>query len=513
MIDDKNFDLGHIPADMFEFAHKAERLHDAKFETKARGYFADALLRFKKNRASVIGAWIILALFVFSILAPLLSPYKITDRDKYYINYPPFVRGIADLGIGLMDGAATHESQNEVAMAQWKAVAQETGMDPVLRILGSTETVSQYRGKEKTATTYKIETNKYYEQGMIFRVLSFAEFENIQAFQDETGIQVIYPYVESADVMGITSPNVWYQVLDNKGTPKYDAEGNFIPAYSSNADKEGAAYHSRRIEGDDGTWIYSIKKSGAVQCRVCYYNFYTYMNGHEPMYIMGTNSMGMDLFSAIGIGSRFSLIFALVVSIINLTIGAIYGSIQGYYGGVVDLAMDRFADILSGVPFMVVTVLFQLHLAQKVGIVSSFLLAYVVTGWIGMAALTRKQFYRFKGQEFVLAARTLGASDWRLMFKHIFPNALGTIITSCALVIPSVVRSETTLTYLGIVNIQDFAGTSLGTLMSQGQTSMTSSPHAMFFPALYFALLLISFNLFGNGLRDAFNPSMRGVDD
>ena len=112
-----------------------------------------------------------------------------------------------------------------------------------------------------------------------------------------------------------------------------------------------------------------------------------------------------------------------------------------------------------------------------------------------------------------MAARTLGASDWRLMFKHIFPNSLGTIVTSCALVIPSVISSETSLTYLGIVNISAFAGTSIGTLLSQGQTSISSSPHAMFFPALYFALLLIAFNLFGNGLRDAFNPSTRGVED
>ena len=128
-------------------------------------------------------------------------------------------------------------------------------------------------------------------------------------------------------------------------------------------------------------------------------------------------------------------------------------------------------------------------------------------------ALTRKQFYRFKSQEFVLAARTLGASDWRLMFKHVFPNSLGTIVTSCALVIPGVISSETTLTYLGIINLSDTFGTTIGTLTAQGQTAMTSAPHAMFFPALFISLLLISFNLFGNGLRDAFNPSTRGVED
>jgi oligopeptide transport system permease protein len=130
-----------------------------------------------------------------------------------------------------------------------------------------------------------------------------------------------------------------------------------------------------------------------------------------------------------------------------------------------------------------------------------------------MAALTRKQFYRFKSQEFVMAARTLGASDFRLMFKHIFPNGLGTIITSCALIIPSMISSETNMTYLGIVDLNSYVGTTVGTLLSQGQANMTTAPHAMFWPSVYFALLMISFNLFGNGLRDAFNPSTRGAED
>lgn len=223
--------------------------------------------------------------------------------------------------------------------------------------------------------------------------------------------------------------------------------------------------------------------------------------------------MGQDLFCGIGIGARFSLIFAIIVSVINLTIGAIYGAVQGYYGGKIDLYMDRISDILSGIPFVVVITLFQLHLSQKVGIVPSFLFAFVLTGWIGMAALTRKQFYRFKSQEFVMAARTLGASDGRLMFKHIFPNAIGTIITSCALVIPNVIRSETTITYLGIVDLSSFAGTTIGTLLSQGNAAVTTAPHTLLWPSLFLSLLMISFNLFGNGLRDAFNPTTRGEDD
>lgn len=112
-----------------------------------------------------------------------------------------------------------------------------------------------------------------------------------------------------------------------------------------------------------------------------------------------------------------------------------------------------------------------------------------------------------------MAARTLGASDRRLIFKHIFPNSLGTMVTSCALVIPGVISSETSLTYLGIINLSKVAGASIGELMELGQSAMESAPHAMLFPALFISLLLISFNLFGNGLRDAFNPSTRGVED
>ena len=168
-------------------------------------------------------------------------------------------------------------------------------------------------------------------------------------------------------------------------------------------------------------------------------------------------------------------------------------------------------DSLLGVGLVIT--LFQLHLAQKWGVVPSLLFAFVLTGWISMAALTRKQFYRFKGQEFVMAARTLGASDFRLMFKHIFPNAIGTIITSCALVIPSVIRSETTISYLGIVDLSAFAGTTIGTLLSQGNSAVTSAPHTLLWPSIFLSLLMISFNLFGNGLRDAFNPTTRGEDD
>ena len=136
----------------------------------------------------------------------------------------------------------------------------------------------------------------------------------------------------------------------------------------------------------------------------------------------------------------------------------------------------------------------------------------MLTGWISTAYRVRTQFYRFKHQEYVLAARTLGAKDLRLMAKHIFPNTLGTIITSSALAIPSTILSESMLSYLGIVNLGSAGGTSLGTLLADAESRWIQFPHLMLYPALVISLLMICFNLFGNGLRDAFNPALRGVE-
>ena len=509
----KNNNFEHIPQEQFQFVQMDERLHDQKLETKSRSFFQDAILRFSKNKSSVIAAWILLFLILFSFISPLVSPYDLSDRDKLYVNFPSYVPAVAELGWGIMDGSIVHGSQNEAAVNFWKGIAQETGLDPVIGVVNTYTTQVKYRGKMVDRYTYDLKVNRYLEKGVIYKTLNYQQFADLQKWQDETGIQVIYPWVEPSAINDINdNANLWY-ACDAKGTAKLDREGNFVPVYSTRKEIEGAPYTSKRIAGDDGSYIYSFAVSGAVRVRVCYYNYYTYLNGNEPTYIFGTTSLGQDLFSAIGIGARFSLIFAIIVSAINLSIGAVYGAVQGYYGGYIDMILDRISDILSGVPMVVVTTLFQLHLAQKVGAIGAFLFAFVLTGWIGMAALTRKQFYRFKSQEFVMAARTLGASDWRLMFKHIFPNGLGTIITSCALVIPGVIRSETTLTYLGIVDLESFAGATIGTLLNQGNAAVTTAPHALLWPSLFLGLLMIAFNLFGNGLRDAFNPSTRGVED
>ena len=166
--------------------------------------------------------------------------------------------------------------------------------------------------------------------------------------------------------------------------------------------------------------------------------------------------------------------------------------------------MERFTDILSGVPWIVVMTLTIIHLGSTF---FTFALALCLTGWIGTSHTTRTQFYRFRGREYVLASRTLGASHGRLIARHILPNAMGTIITSAVLMVPSIIFSEATISYLGL-GFKNLA--SLGVILSDNQVELTNHPYLLIFPAIIIALLMISFNLFGNGLRDAVNPSLKG---
>ncbi len=241
-----------------------------------------------------------------------------------------------------------------------------------------------------------------------------------------------------------------------------------------------------------------------VKCVVLKYKLDPYNLDKMPTFLLGTDKSGRDMFIYVFEGLRTSLLLGIVTSAICFLFGLLWGSISGYFGGTVDLAMERFTDILSGVPWIVVMTLTIIHLGSTF---FTFALALCLTGWIGTSHITRTQFYRFRGREYVLASRTLGASHARLIAKHILPNAIGTIITSAVLMVPSIIFSEATISYLGL-GFKNLA--SLGVILSDNQVELTNHPYLLIFPAIIIALLMISFNLFGNGLRDAVNPSLKG---
>ena len=198
---------------------------------------------------------------------------------------------------------------------------------------------------------------------------------------------------------------------------------------------------------------------------------------------------------------------AVSVIIINTVVGLSVGAIAGYYGGAIDLMMDRFVEIVSSIPFLSVLTLLTLRYGTELWVI---IFAFTFTGWIVSYRTGRMQFYRFKNREYVFAARTLGASDKRIMFKHIFPNTLGLIVTGLALAVPQFVFTEASFAFLGIIEYAN--ATSIGMLIQRGQQTMQIHPHLLIYPSIYIAILMIAFNLFGNGLRDAFNPSLRGVE-
>ena len=223
---DNNFE--HIPQEKFRFVQMDERLHDKKLETKARSFFQDAMLRFSKNKSSVVAAWILLFLILFSLIAPLVSPYTMQDKDNIYKSYPSYVPAVAKMNLGFMDGSTVHGNQNERSLLYWKGIAVETGLDPVLKVVGTHSNLVKQRGQMVEVKTYDLKVNRYFENGIVYRTLSYSDFQKLQDWQNETGIQVIYPYVELADIENLQdSPNIWYKV-DSKGKAILDSDGNFI---------------------------------------------------------------------------------------------------------------------------------------------------------------------------------------------------------------------------------------------------------------------------------------------
>lgn len=278
------------------------------------------------------------------------------------------------------------------------------------------------------------------------------------------------------------------------------------------------------INKTETVWV-DKNDDGIRQEEELFYNYkvilnYAYYKGYDeiPYYIFGTTSQGKDLFKMIWIGARTSLILGLIVSAINISVGVLFGAVSGYYGGTVDLIMQRFSEIVGRIPWLVSLSIFTALVGPGQ---TTLILVLIINGWIGVASITRTQFYRYKGREYVLASRTLGAKDGRLIFRHILPNGIGTIITSSILSIPYVIFTESTLSYLGFgighgqsLNLFGFelTGASIGVLLNDGRNKMRTEPYLTLWPAVVISILMITFNMFGNALRDAFNPALRGSE-
>ncbi|WP_317310193.1 ABC transporter permease [Clostridium thermobutyricum] len=224
-------------------------------------------------------------------------------------------------------------------------------------------------------------------------------------------------------------------------------------------------------------------------------------------HIFGTDTLGRDLFVRVMMGAKYSLIVGVGAAIINLFIGVIYGAIAGFFGGKVDTIMMRIVDCLYSIPTMIYAVLIMAVLKgsefDKTGIIS-IMIALSISYWVGMARIVRGDILQLKQQEFVLAAKALGASKGRILFKHLIPNCIGSIIVTMTLLIPQAIFTEAFLSYIGLgINAPR---ASLGTLCSEAQSVITIYPYQLFFPALIICIIILAFNLLGDGLTEALDP-------
>ncbi|HFI0463990.1 TPA: ABC transporter permease [Streptococcus suis] len=218
----------------------------------------------------------------------------------------------------------------------------------------------------------------------------------------------------------------------------------------------------------------------------------------------GTDDLGRDIFVRVWVGARISLFIGLAAAVIDLIIGVLWGSIAGIVGGRVDNFMMRIADILTAVPYLLIVIL--LLVVMDKGLLP-MIVALSITGWVRMARIVRGEVLSIKNQEYVLAARTLGASTGHLILKHLIPNAMGAIIVTMTLSIPSAIFTESFLSYLGLGVTPPMA--SWGTMASEGNQAIMSAPWRLFFPALLISITIFAFNAVGDGLRDALDPKLR----
>ncbi len=252
--------------------------------------------------------------------------------------------------------------------------------------------------------------------------------------------------------------------------------------------------------------LFLLSVFGPYMTEYTYYEQDVMKTNHFPSseHYFGTDHLGRDMFARVWEGTRISMFIAFLAAFLDLIIGVTFGGISAYYGGRVDNVMQRIIEILVGIPNLIVIILMMMIL--EAGIVA-IALAMVITGWVPMARIVRGQILKLKNQEFIMAARTLGASHKRLIWKHLMPNALGPIIVNLTFTIPTAIFFEAFLSFIGL-GLQP-PNTSLGVMVNEGFRQMRFYPYQVLIPSTVIALLMLGFNLLGDGLRDAFDPKMR----
>ena len=226
--------------------------------------------------------------------------------------------------------------------------------------------------------------------------------------------------------------------------------------------------------------------------------------GSSAQYWFGTDNLGRDLFSRIWVGARASILIAIVATVLKLVVGTLYGAAMAHFGGWVDDVLMRIIEVINSVPYLLVTILIMMVLGNNL---FALLIALSITAWCNTARQTRGMIKQLKESEYVYAAEVLGAKPSRIILKHYIPNMLSILILDASTAIPQFIFTEAGLSFLGIG--LKAPAISLGVLISQGQQTMDFYPAQLFYPCAVLCIIVMAFNLLGDGLRDALDPRLR----
>lgn len=272
-----------------------------------------------------------------------------------------------------------------------------------------------------------------------------------------------------------------------------------LPKVGEDASKKEIHY-----QFDQQTLVVSYQKKPAAFLNADGYRLMKDKKRWNRSYYLGTDGLGRDLLTRLMYGTRISLIVAFIATLVNMTIGVIYGGLSAYIGGNVDVIMMRIVDIISTIPLTLYVILIMVVMNNGL---LSIIIALSSVYWVTMARVVRGQIYSLKENEFIYAAKTIGSTWQTILFRHLLPNAMGPILVTATMMIPSAIFIEAFLGFIGIGIAPPMA--SLGTMCNDSIQMLRTSPYQLFLPSLMICIIMFAFNYVGDGLRDALDPKLK----
>lgn len=438
------FDWNDLPAD--ETFEKAGSQEKEEFipDRKSVSYWADAWRRLRRNKVAMVAAVVLLLIILFAFVGPMVVPYTYSQQVRGSENLHPWHISLAD-------------------QLRIEAVVAERTVD----LPSEDEFIDQYVA------------------------------EQLALIEQEQGRKLS---------------------RKDEALMKAQKRADAVTTYKAMAEQAGQSVDAETIRKELGIGSKPFGYSRAELERKA--------AGEKVFpHLFGTDKFGRDIMVRTMMGARVSLIVGVCAALLVLLIGAIYGSISGYAGGVVDTVMQRIVELIYSIPEVLVILLLSATLSPALqeyqnadrmfsGLVTtlgpnliSMFIAFALLYWVTMSRIVRGQILQLKNQEYVTAARALGAGGGRTIRRHLLPNCIGQIITTTFLQVPSAIFLESFLSFLGVGVSAPL--TSLGSMCSEALTGMTTYPYRLLLPAVILSVMILSLNLFGDGLRDALDPRLK----